>query len=71
MGRLVRVGITGQGGFMGSHLYNFLGTKLENVKRINFKRSYLGITCLIQISTRDNDYIIDPFPIWNDLYILN
>jgi len=34
---------------------------------MNFKRSYLGITCLIQISTRDNDYIIDPFPIWNDL----
>ena len=40
MGRLVRVGITGQGGFMGSHLYNFLGTKIEEIKRISFK----GIT---------------------------
>ena len=40
MGQLVRVGITGQGGFMGSHLYNFLGTKLEQIKRIDFKRNY-------------------------------
>nr|CDJ91309.1 3'-5' exonuclease and Helicase RNase D C-terminal domain containing protein [Haemonchus contortus] len=34
-------------------------------------RSYLGITCLIQISTRSEDYIIDPFPLWNELHILN
>ena len=40
MGQLVRVGITGQGGFMGSHLYNFLGTKSEKIKRIDFKRNY-------------------------------
>ena len=40
MGQLVRVGITGQAGFMGSHLYNFLGTKLEQIKRIDFKRDY-------------------------------
>mgnify|MGYP000277133289 CR=1 FL=1 len=40
MGQLIRVGITGQGGFMGSHLYNFLGTKLEQIKRIDFKRNY-------------------------------
>lgn len=40
MGQLIRVGITGQGGFMGSHLYNFLGTKPERVKRIPFKKSF-------------------------------
>uniref|UniRef100_A0A0K0D917 HRDC domain-containing protein n=1 Tax=Angiostrongylus cantonensis TaxID=6313 RepID=A0A0K0D917_ANGCA len=34
-------------------------------------RSYLGLTCLIQISTRTEDYIIDPFPIWNEMHILN
>ncbi|KAI6184331.1 3'-5' exonuclease [Aphelenchoides bicaudatus] len=34
-------------------------------------RSFLGLTCLIQISTADEDYIIDPFPIWNSLYLLN
>lgn len=25
----------------------------------------------MQISTRQVDYIIDPFPLWNDMYILN
>ncbi|KAK6735527.1 hypothetical protein RB195_018628 [Necator americanus] len=34
-------------------------------------RSYLGLTCLVQISTRTEDYIIDPFPLWNDMHILN
>ena len=40
MGQLIRVGITGKDGFMGVILYNFLGTKLEEIKRINFKRTY-------------------------------
>lgn len=34
-------------------------------------RSFLGLTCLMQISTDEKDYIIDPFPIWNDMQILN
>ncbi|VDO19364.1 unnamed protein product [Heligmosomoides polygyrus] len=34
-------------------------------------RSYLGFTCLMQISTRNEDYIVDPFPIWNEMHILN
>ncbi|VDN31437.1 unnamed protein product [Gongylonema pulchrum] len=34
-------------------------------------RSFLGLTCLMQISTRDRDYIIDPFPLWNEMHILN
>lgn len=33
-------------------------------------RSYQGFTCLLQISTREHDYVIDPFPIWNDLHLL-
>ncbi|CAG9538200.1 unnamed protein product [Cercopithifilaria johnstoni] len=37
----------------------------------NAQRSYLGLTCLMQISTRQVDYIIDPFPLWNDMHILN
>jgi UDP-2-acetamido-2,6-beta-L-arabino-hexul-4-ose reductase len=40
MGQLIKVGITGQGGFMGSHLYNFLGTKSEEIDRIPFKRGF-------------------------------
>lgn len=27
----------------------------------------MGLTCLMQISTRTTDYIIDPFPIWRQL----
>uniref|UniRef100_A0A915BD32 Exosome complex component 10 homolog n=2 Tax=Parascaris univalens TaxID=6257 RepID=A0A915BD32_PARUN len=34
-------------------------------------RSFLGLTCLMQISTAEKDYIVDPFPIWNDMQILN
>ncbi|KAF1765544.1 hypothetical protein GCK72_005496 [Caenorhabditis remanei] len=34
-------------------------------------RTYLGLTCLIQISTRDEDFIIDPFPMWDCIGILN
>ncbi|CAI2342527.1 unnamed protein product [Caenorhabditis sp. 36 PRJEB53466] len=37
----------------------------------NEMRSYLGLTCLIQISTRDQDFIVDPFPIWDHVGILN
>ncbi|CEF67350.1 Exosome component 10 [Strongyloides ratti] len=33
--------------------------------------SFLGITCLIQISTYERDIIIDPFPIWRDMWKLN
>ncbi|CAJ0931974.1 unnamed protein product, partial [Mesorhabditis belari] len=37
-------------------------------------RSFMGITCLIQISTRDADFLIDlidPFLLWSELHILN
>lgn len=39
MGQVIKVGITGQGGFMGSHLYNFLATKSEKIERISFQRN--------------------------------
>ncbi|XP_023327767.1 exosome component 10-like [Eurytemora carolleeae] len=34
-------------------------------------RSYLGFTCLIQISTEHKDYLIDPFNIWGEMNLLN
>nr|XP_056721374.1 exosome component 10 [Euleptes europaea] len=34
-------------------------------------RSFLGLTCLIQISTRTEDFIIDALELRSDLYILN
>lgn len=40
MGQKITLGITGQGGFMGKHLYNFLGTKSEEIERVNFERNY-------------------------------
>jgi len=35
------------------------------------KSSYQGFTCLIQLSSREKDYIIDPFPLFHSLEILN
>jgi len=35
----MKIGITGQAGFVGTHLYNFLGLQ-ENVERIPFKDEY-------------------------------
>jgi UDP-2-acetamido-2,6-beta-L-arabino-hexul-4-ose reductase len=37
---MLKVGITGQSGFIGTHLYNFLSLKKENVLNIPFKDSY-------------------------------
>ncbi|XP_056278938.1 exosome component 10 [Pseudoliparis swirei] len=34
-------------------------------------RSFLGLTCLMQISTREEDFIIDPIELRSELYILN
>ena len=51
--------------------------KLKQVKEIAIDlehhqiESYLGITCLIQISTRTEDFIIDALKLRNELHILN
>jgi len=42
MEKLIRVGITGQEGFMGTHLYNFLGTKKEYTEIIEYDISYFN-----------------------------
>lgn len=39
----IKVGITGQSGFMGTHLFNYLGLK-ENISRIPFKDEYFTDT---------------------------
>ncbi|MDM1384247.1 SDR family oxidoreductase [Myroides marinus] len=38
---MIKVGITGQNGFVGSHLYNTLGLYPEQFERITFERSFL------------------------------
>jgi len=34
-------------------------------------RSFMGITCLMQISTVERDYLIDTLALRNDLWVLN
>uniref|UniRef100_A0A0G4GB73 HRDC domain-containing protein n=1 Tax=Chromera velia CCMP2878 TaxID=1169474 RepID=A0A0G4GB73_9ALVE len=41
-----------------------------DVEHHNF-RSFRGFVCLIQISTRQKDFVIDPFPIFEELTALN
>ena len=50
-----------------SNSYNEIGVDLEH----HSKESYLGITCLIQISTRDTDYILDAIKLRSVLNKLN
>lgn len=58
MGQLIKVGITGQGGFMGSHLYNFLGTKTEAIERISFQRNYFEDEAEMQNFVKSCDVIV-------------
>ena len=34
-------------------------------------RSYRGFVCLIQVSTRQKDFLIDPFDIFEQMHMLN
>lgn len=53
--------------------FNIMVEELENSSEFAVDlehhsfRSYQGFTCLMQISTRNNDYVIDPFPIWDKI----
>lgn len=58
MNQLIKVGITGQGGFMGSHLYNFLGTKAEEIERVNFKKNFFENKKLLQNFVKSCDVIV-------------
>ncbi len=39
-----KIGITGQKGFVGSHLYNTLGLFPEEFERVDFQKEYLKMT---------------------------
>ncbi|WP_408032616.1 polysaccharide biosynthesis C-terminal domain-containing protein [Tenacibaculum xiamenense] len=58
MGQLIKVGITGQGGFMGSHLFNFLGTKAEEITRVDFERSFFESNVELQKFVKSCDVIV-------------
>ena len=58
MGRLIKVGITGQSGFMGTHLYNFLETRPNKIIRINFKDNYFDNELYLQNFVKSCDVIV-------------
>jgi UDP-2-acetamido-2,6-beta-L-arabino-hexul-4-ose reductase len=37
---MIKVGITGQAGFMGNHLFNYLGTKSNDIELISYERDF-------------------------------
>ena len=37
----------------------------------NSRNSYRGMTCLVQLGTPDTNYIIDPFPMFSQMHVLN
>ena len=54
---MIRIGITGQAGFVGTHLYNFLGLQ-ANVERIEFEDSYFSNEQLLKSFVKKCDVII-------------
>lgn len=58
MGQLIKVGITGQSGFMGTHLYNFLQTKPHEIVCINFKDNYFDNELYLQNFVKSCDVIV-------------
>ena len=55
---MIKVGITGQAGFIGRHLYNFLGTKNENIERVLFQRDYFKNESLLEKFVASCDVIV-------------
>lgn len=54
---MIKLGITGQSGFMGSHLYNYLETK-SDIELITFKRDYFSNDKLLQEFVKHCDVIV-------------
>ena len=55
---MLRIGITGQAGFIGTHLYNFFGLKKDEVERISFEDNFFEDTSKLQEFVRQCDVII-------------
>ena len=53
----MKIGITGQAGFVGTHLFNFLGIK-ENVERIPFKDEFFSDEKVLQSWVSQCDVIV-------------
>ena len=55
---MIKIGITGQSGFIGTHLYNFLGLKKDKVTRILFRDEYFSDRSNLEDFVRKCDVIV-------------
>jgi UDP-2-acetamido-2,6-beta-L-arabino-hexul-4-ose reductase len=56
--KMINIGITGQNGFIGTHLYNFFGLKKVEVERIQFEDDFFNDTAKLEEFVRQCDVII-------------
>jgi UDP-2-acetamido-2,6-beta-L-arabino-hexul-4-ose reductase len=54
---MIKIGITGQAGFIGTHLFNYLGLQ-ENIERIHFDKSFLNNTHDLEAFVAQCDVIV-------------
>ena len=55
---MIKVGITGQSGFVGTHLYNTLGLYPDKFERISFEDAYFSDTQMLEEFVRRCDAIV-------------
>ena len=55
---MIRIGITGQAGFIGTHLYNFLGLRKEEVIRIPFQDDFFSEQVKLEAFVKQCDAIV-------------
>jgi UDP-2-acetamido-2,6-beta-L-arabino-hexul-4-ose reductase len=55
---MIKTGITGQAGFIGTHLYNFFGLKKDEVMRIPFEDNYFEDASKLEYFVKQCDVII-------------
>jgi UDP-2-acetamido-2,6-beta-L-arabino-hexul-4-ose reductase len=55
---MIRIGITGQAGFIGTHLYNFLGLKKDEIIRIPFEDDFFSDQAKLEKFVQQCDVIV-------------
>ena len=55
---MIRIGITGQAGFVGTHLYNHLGLQPEQFKRVPFEDSFFDDTAKLRNFVKQCDVVV-------------
>ena len=55
---MIRIGITGQAGFIGTHLYNSLGLKKDEVTRIPFQDDFFSVEAKLESFVKQCDVIV-------------